>query len=63
MTFVSGPRQVGKTTTCRSLERGARYWSWDDQDDRLDLPYVDADCFTRTTPTVVPAKTLLSQLP
>lgn len=32
MAFVSGPRQVGKTTACRSLE-GA-YLSWDNQDDR-----------------------------
>ena len=28
----------------------------------IDLPYVQADCFTRTTPAVVPAKTLLAQL-
>jgi uncharacterized protein len=28
----------------------------------LNLPYVDADCFARTTPTVVPARTFLSQL-
>jgi len=28
----------------------------------LDLPYVDADCFARSTPTVVPARTFLSQL-
>ncbi len=27
MAFVSGPRQVGKTTTCRAL--GDRYFSWD----------------------------------
>ena len=26
------------------------------------LDYVDADCFTRSTPTIVPAKTFLSQL-
>jgi predicted AAA+ superfamily ATPase len=29
----------------------------------LELDYVEADCFKRTTPTVVPARTLLSQLP
>ncbi len=34
MAFVSGPRQVGKTTTCRGLRRGERYLNWDDQDDR-----------------------------
>ena len=29
----------------------------------VDAPYVDADSFTRTAPCVVPARTLLSQLP
>lgn len=28
----------------------------------VDLPYVEADCFSRAKPTVVPARTLLSQL-
>lgn len=28
----------------------------------LSADYVDADCFTRHTPTIVPARTLLSQL-
>jgi hypothetical protein len=28
----------------------------------LDKPFVNADCFDRTEPTVVPARTLLSQL-
>jgi predicted AAA+ superfamily ATPase len=28
----------------------------------VDLPYVDVDCFSRSDPTVVPARTLLSQL-
>jgi predicted AAA+ superfamily ATPase len=32
MALVSGPRQVGKTTTCRSL--GADYLNWDNTDDR-----------------------------
>jgi predicted AAA+ superfamily ATPase len=31
--FVSGPRQVGKTTSCRALS--ARYLDWDDAADRL----------------------------
>lgn len=32
MAFVSGPRQVGKTTTCRAL--GSNYLNWDSLDDR-----------------------------
>ena len=32
MAFVSGPRQVGKTTTCR--ERGDVYLNWDNDDHR-----------------------------
>jgi uncharacterized protein len=28
----------------------------------LDKPFLNADCFKRTDPTVVPARTLLSQL-
>lgn len=28
----------------------------------IDMPYVDVDCFSRTEPTLVPARTLLSQL-
>ncbi|MBR4612235.1 MAG: ATP-binding protein [Kiritimatiellae bacterium] len=28
----------------------------------LDLPYIEADCFLRTTPVIVPARTFLSQL-
>jgi hypothetical protein len=34
MAFVAGPRQVGKATTCRRLERGVHYLDWDDQSDR-----------------------------
>jgi len=33
MAFVSGPRQVGKTTSCRALS--PRYLDWDDAADRL----------------------------
>lgn len=29
----------------------------------MDMPFVNVDCFTQNTPTVVPARTLLSQLP
>ncbi len=29
MAFVSGPRQVGKTTTCRAL--GTHYLNWDNR--------------------------------
>ncbi len=32
MAFVTGPRQVGKTTTCRALT--SAYLNWDNQDDR-----------------------------
>jgi len=32
MAFVSGPRQVGKTTVCREL--ASSYFNWDDQDSR-----------------------------
>jgi predicted AAA+ superfamily ATPase len=32
MAFVAGPRQVGKTTTCRGLADD--YLTWDDRDDR-----------------------------
>ena len=32
MAFVTGPRQVGKTTTCRNI--GGKYLNWDNQDDR-----------------------------
>ena len=32
MAFVSGPRQVGKTTVCREL--ASAYFNWDDQDAR-----------------------------
>lgn len=32
MAFVSGPRQVGKTTVCR--RQASRYANWDDLDDR-----------------------------
>jgi hypothetical protein len=34
MAFVSGPRQVGKTTTSRTVADPDRYLSWDDEDDR-----------------------------
>ena len=32
MAFITGPRQVGKTTTCRNV--GEKYLNWDNQDDR-----------------------------
>ncbi len=34
MAFLTGPRQVGKTTTCRELAPDLHYFNWDDQDDR-----------------------------
>ncbi len=35
MAFVSGPRQIGKTTTCRS--HAETYLNWDNTDDRGDI--------------------------
>jgi len=35
MAFVTGPRQVGKTTTCRS--RAQHYANWDNLEDREDI--------------------------
>lgn len=35
MAFVSGPRQVGKTTTCRAV--ATHYLNWDNQDERRRL--------------------------
>jgi hypothetical protein len=35
MAFVVGPRQVGKTTTCRSFMHEPAYLSWDDQGHRM----------------------------
>lgn len=35
MAFVSGPRQVGKTTTCRNLSQA--YFNWDNTDDRSQI--------------------------
>src|SRR5262245_47990093 len=37
MAFVSGPRQVGKTTTCRGVASAGGYLNWDDPDDRRTL--------------------------
>jgi len=34
MAFVTGPRQVGKTTSCRALASPSAYLSWDNDDDR-----------------------------
>jgi predicted AAA+ superfamily ATPase len=34
MVLVAGPRQVGKTTTCRALATEGGYLNWDDQDHR-----------------------------
>jgi predicted AAA+ superfamily ATPase len=35
MVFLSGPRQVGKTTTGRAVARGGPYLNWDNQNDRV----------------------------
>ncbi|MBL8946937.1 MAG: ATP-binding protein [Myxococcales bacterium] len=34
MAFVSGPRQVGKTTSCRGVASARGYLNWDNDDDR-----------------------------
>ncbi len=34
MAFLAGPRQVGKTTTARSLFEGGLYLNWDNQEHR-----------------------------
>ena len=34
MLFISGPRQVGKTTLSLSLDKRYHYFNWDDQRDR-----------------------------
>ena len=34
MAFVAGPRQVGKTTACRSFVNRHHYFNWDNDDDR-----------------------------
>ena len=34
MVFLSGPRQVGKTTLCTRLDTNGEYLNWDDQDNR-----------------------------
>ncbi len=34
MIFLTGPRQVGKTTLCTGLDPGGQYLNWDNQDDR-----------------------------
>lgn len=35
MALVSGPRQVGKTTTCRALSLSDFYLNWDKPEDRV----------------------------
>ncbi|MFH1762193.1 MAG: AAA family ATPase, partial [bacterium] len=35
MIFVAGPRQVGKTTTCRLFRSRTVYFNWDNEDHRL----------------------------
>ena len=54
MVFVSGPRQVGKTTTCRN--HADTYANWDNTDDRQMILAGPGK------PMIVPAQTLLSQL-
>jgi uncharacterized protein len=37
MAFVSGPRQVGKTTLAKMADKNAVYINWDNQKDRLNI--------------------------
>jgi len=63
MLFVSGPRQVGKTTTARAAgaERECHYLNWDNQDHRLVLlrgpaalaEFVDLDVLRADKPLLV----------
>jgi hypothetical protein len=59
MAFVSGPRQVGKTTTCRGLSDV--YFNWDNTDDRAQIMQgpgrvaerVEIDRLREAAPTVL----------
>ncbi|MDD2710584.1 MAG: ATP-binding protein [Verrucomicrobiae bacterium] len=46
MAFLSGPRQVGKTTTARVIAPDFRYYNWDRQEDRR-LVLQGADAIAR----------------
>ena len=35
MAFLTGPRQVGKTTTCKNSHKNFIYINWDNKDDRI----------------------------
>ena len=37
MAFISGPRQVGKTTLSKSIYPAFRYLDWDDTQDRMSI--------------------------
>ncbi|MBU2512199.1 ATP-binding protein [bacterium] len=37
MIFLTGPRQVGKTTLCLGLYPDGKYLNWDNQDDRMHI--------------------------
>jgi predicted AAA+ superfamily ATPase len=37
MAFISGPRQVGKTTLSKSIDTNYRYLDWDDTQDRISI--------------------------
>lgn len=50
MVFVSGPRQVGKTTVCRAVPKPSVYLSWDDQDDRRAITKGPAHVFAALEP-------------
>ena len=50
MAFVAGPRQVGKTTTCRALSSERGFVAWDNQDDR-ELILAEVDRYAPPEPT------------
>ena len=37
MAFISGPRQVGKTTLSKNIKPIYHYFDWDDTNDRIDI--------------------------
>ena len=61
MAFVSGPRQVGKTTAAQAFVKNGRYVNWDRQEDRMVLTKgpnriaekLEIERLTRTNPTVI----------
>jgi len=56
MAFLSGPRQVGKTTLARRFQAGAPYFNWDNEDHRrliMDGPSRVAEAIGLPDPPVI----------